>query len=446
MCLRHGDGHPVDGRYRPYQGGYQLQRPAIPNTQGMQGLAVRIYTLPVQANTTRRTLAVLIRLIQRATARPPVFHGRLSETHFNFGPAPANTSATAFLGIHTYEDSPALGHVLVALHGYIDIPHTGTYTFHLAAANGPAMVFFAGADSWKTGTMILARNDHGINHAPSLPNQVHCDFFPIHHRLQTGLYPITLFYFGARKGIAQLKFSIDGPGNIAFFIHAFHRRHRLSLINPFHRYHFQPHTGRTVADTAPADRFNARLVGGAVITHNGLATGATWESAARIAPAGMGVFTSSFSIEDWFSCRGTNGNGQTLFAFSDGTLRNSLIGLINGIGSHITLTFNQNGHSHQLSCSGPRVGALTMLTLTYNAATHNARLYINGRLVNSVVIPHRFHLAHISRQNGIGGLSPVHAASLHGITREFRLYRAPLKSPHIKKDFHDGPGDMINPR
>jgi hypothetical protein len=414
--------------------------------RGVTGLTVRIYSLPVRAKSRHRSLADIMKLIERATVRQPVFHSRLQGSHFNFGPASANTSAPAFLGMHTSKNSPALDHVLVAIHGYIDIPNTGTYTFHLAAANGPAVVFFAGAGSWDTGTMILARNDHGLNHAPSLPNPVHCDFFPIRRHVQTGMYPITLFYFGPRQGKAKLEFSVHGPGNTVFFIHAFHRSHRLSLINPFHRYHFQPHTGRVVEDTAPADRFNARLVGHARITDKGLVTGETWNSAASISHSGMGAFTSSFSMEDWFTRLGAVEHGQTLFAFSDGTLRNSLIGMINGGGSKIAVTFNRNGQSYQLSGPGPRLGALTMLAVSYNAATRNARLYINGRLRNSVVIPHRFHLAHISRQNGVGGLSPVHAGSLHGITREFRLYRAPLRALHIQKDFRDGPDNLINPR
>jgi len=432
----------------------------LQTVNGPAGLLVTVYHRGLDASlASPPTFANLNTVLQYANTNSPDYaflntninNDVLPGHSVNYAGAPDGVTTSQFLGADAAgpaaSDATPLNTTIIDQRGYIYLPVAGTYTFTFNNADDAAAVYIGGNGASGTGTLLLAKNFNGsINGAPGLPSPVHVDIFNVEGVNQTGWYPFELVYFNQYNpsggGNAGLNFTVTGPGQPQFAAYT------VSPPIPLHRYSFLNTDGAgTAFDTAPADARNGVLTGGAAITGGNLTTTGPTGQGARLGADALGFFFGSFSIEQWFTRANNTANFQTLFSFSADTAHYLVAHPARGGSGLLSVDFNNGAGETSLQAPAPAAGVPTMLTVTYDAATNIASLYLNGHFATSHAVTGGYNIAAIATPtfSGINGLSPWGDPSLNGTTDEFRMWREPLTPAQIIQHYVNGPSRITHP-
>ena len=329
-------------------------------------------------------------------------------------------------------DLAPLRTTIIDLSGHINFPKEGTYQFALTGADDAAAVFMGGNGSAGSGTLLqLVNYNDGIASAPGLPNPLHIDIFPVDGVAQTGWYPIEIITYNQYAngaGGAGLNWQVTGPASVQFSANQFIAQTPVPGPNPLHQYTFH---GAGVIDSAPADRSNGALIGGATVAQGNLVTSAASRSqAAQLGD--MNFFTGSFSLGHWFNQTSNAPGDQTLFCFAQDTQNYLIAHPQRGTDGTLSVAFAINGVSTTLQHPLPTLGAPVKLFLTYERTTQQANLYVNDALVDGQVLPSSFNLASVSTAyKNVAGATPWNDPSLDGTTNQFNVYREAIGMQQI---------------
>lgn len=204
-----------------------------------------------------------------------------------------------------------------------------------------------------------------------------------------------------------------------------------------HRYDFETDASDSVGTADGTIVGAVTITGGAAVTDggNGAVNGAWSEENAYVAVDSSAVagISGSFTIETWFNATTNWPKYDTLFAFSDGTQDNYLLGApvrgyspwpsgcaMKGAGSPPPPGWDYGVEGIYLDDNN-----LHQLVLTYDAGTDVFQLYTDGAAATftengSVVVPD-FNLSMLT-QIGLNGGSCYPDPVLTGSTHDFRIY------------------------
>ncbi|BDI33490.1 hypothetical protein CCAX7_55410 [Capsulimonas corticalis] len=207
-----------------------------------------------------------------------------------------------------------------------------------------------------------------------------------------------------------------------------------------HDYEFHGEgSGGSFADTAsaPAITDNGVAVGGAYIPleNNILITNGAVGAGGKL-PQDVfvtGFYTGSFSISEVFAYQNTTTAFQTLFSFSTDTAHYLIAHPFRGDTGKLSVDFNNGGGEVSLQANAPLSNNNVRLTVTYDASTTQATLYVNGVLSAQHAVPGGFNISAIAGPNysGVAGLSPYGDPSLIGYTNSFRIFNTALTASQI---------------
>ena len=198
-----------------------------------------------------------------------------------------------------------------------------------------------------------------------------------------------------------------------------------------HRYDFN--TANDTVGTANGTLLNgATLSGGALITDGGNgATNGAWGGTGQmmtLASSAVGGITNAFTLETWFQCTTGWPKYDSLFAFSDGTTANTLLGVpVMGYGPWPSgFNIAGGGGSNSVTVRGIYLdnNAKHQVLLTYDGT--NFTYYVDGVLANfsgfsATASDPGFNLSSLT-DLGINGGSPWGDPILTGSTYDFRIY------------------------
>ena len=219
-----------------------------------------------------------------------------------------------------------------------------------------------------------------------------------------------------------------------------------------HRYTFT-NTNDTVGTANGTLNGSATLSGGALVTAggNGAVSGG-WGGSGPCMVLSTNVvagLTNAFTIEDWFSCSTGWPKYDSLFAFSDGTTANYLLGnpvmgyspwpsgcnIAGGGGSGVSVwgIYLDSGTKHQV-------------VLTFDGTTFT--WYIDGAVANysgysPTASDPGFNLSTL-KDVGINGGSPWGDPALTGSTYDFRIYGQALTSGQVAVMYGFGSGTNVS--
>ena len=381
-----------------------------------------------------------------------VNEGNDTSTEINLKSA-SNEQTSVFLGNYANslasKDYAPLNRTttIIRQFGFFEIAKEGTYQFNMPQASDGAAVFLGGNGKPGTGNLIIARNGRNtIKNAPGLPNPLNLDFLSPDGTKQLGWYPIEIIYIekGGSSNDAVFKFSISGPDAVNYKSGKVDSTNVATFV-PLHRYSFnKTDLNGTVIDSGVADTVDGKLVGDAVIREGSLMTSGSINGGAQLNISAITrFFHGSFTLEDWFTRNSIIPNKQTLFSLADNDQKR-VVGLIanSSEGAVINIDFS-NGIDPEVTllAPAPAVGKRTLLSVSYDGATNEIDLYINGVKKDSSHIPSGLSIGDFVKQDylGISGLSPFNDPSLNGSVKEFRMYRVALTAQQIAQDFHIGP-------
>ena len=211
-----------------------------------------------------------------------------------------------------------------------------------------------------------------------------------------------------------------------------------------HRYEFNGDTNDSVGSSHGTLVGTASVTGGALVTNggNGAVNGTFSGTGPRMtvdASAVAGI-TGSFTIETWFTCSTGWPKFDTIYAFSDGTTGNYLLGApvrgyspwpsgvaIKGAGGVGDGNFDQAVTGIYLDNN-----ALHQTVLTYDGTTFT--YYIDGVLASgfgpATAVDPGFNLSTLT-SIGVNGGSPWGDPSLTGSTSDFRIYNHALTETQV---------------
>lgn len=212
-----------------------------------------------------------------------------------------------------------------------------------------------------------------------------------------------------------------------------------------HRYDFNS-TSDTVGTANGTLVGTASLSGGALVTAGGNGTvDGIWSGTGprlTLDPSAVSGITGAFTIEDWFTCTTGWPKFDSLYAFSDATTSNYILGAPvrgydpwpSGVG-FIGAGGISRGDVWDIVLSGIYLDtpSLHQTILTYDGTTFS--YYVDGVLANysglaSTAIDTGFNLSTLTAV-GIGGGSPYDDPSLTGSTYDFRIYGQSLTADQI---------------
>ena len=212
-----------------------------------------------------------------------------------------------------------------------------------------------------------------------------------------------------------------------------------------HRYDFNS-TNDTVGTANGTLTGGATLSGGALVTNgkNGGQSG-QWGSSSSpmmvLSPTAVSGLTNAFTLETWFSCSTGWPKYDSLFAFSDGTTANFLMGNpVMGYGPWPS-GFNITGGSGSVNGSVRGIylddSSLHQVLLSFDGT--NFTYYIDGALANysgysATLADPGFNLSTLP-DIGINGGSPWGDPALTGSTYDFRIYGQSLTPAQVATVF-----------
>lgn len=221
-----------------------------------------------------------------------------------------------------------------------------------------------------------------------------------------------------------------------------------------HRYSFTGSVNNVVLDRVFSGGSNANLIGGAAIKTPatvekpfcGLFTSGGAAQGAKLSASAFRQLSGSFTVEQWFTRTDAAADYQTLFSFSKDQLHYLVAHPARGDNGQLSVDFSSGLGETSLNAPAPPPGVQTLLTVTYDAVTDQATLYLDGVQAMSLFIPEGFSLSKIASEadSGINGVSPFKDPSLNGSTSEFRLYQGALTPTQIWQQFQHGP-DKLSP-
>ena len=216
-----------------------------------------------------------------------------------------------------------------------------------------------------------------------------------------------------------------------------------------HQYDFSTGTGNDLVGTANGTVQGGATIGGGALNVNGGNGGVDgiWSGTGprlTLNSSAVSGITGAFTIEDWFTCTTGWPKFDTLYAFSDGSNNNYLLGAPvraedgypSGVGfvgaggltrSQIS-TWDMVLHGIYLDTPG-----VHQTVLTYDGTTFS--YYVDGVLANyngyaATLTDPGFNLSSLL-DIGIGGGSPYDDPSMTGSTYAFRIYGQALTSDQV---------------
>jgi hypothetical protein len=219
-----------------------------------------------------------------------------------------------------------------------------------------------------------------------------------------------------------------------------------------HRYDFTTDASDSVG-TAHGSLFGgATLIGGALTTAGGNgAVNGTWGGTGprlTLDSSAVSGISGAFTIESWFTCTTGWPKFDTLYAFSDGTVNNYLLGApvrgyspwpsgvgIKGAGGAGDGNWDQIVSGIYLDTPG-----IHQTMLTYDGTTF--RYYVDGALadfsgLSATAVDPGFNLSTLT-YIGINGGSPWNDPSLTGSTYDFRIYGQSLTAGQVASVYNLG--------
>jgi len=212
-----------------------------------------------------------------------------------------------------------------------------------------------------------------------------------------------------------------------------------------HRYDFTSNANDSVGTANGAPVNGAAISGGAVVTDGGNgAVNGTWSGTGprvTLDSSAVSGITGAFTIEDWFTCTTGWPKYDTLYAFSDNTVDNYLLGApvrgyspwpsgtaMRGAGGSYNATWDLVLSGIYLDQGGPH-----QTVLTYDGTTFS--YYVDGALANFSGLAATgtdvgFNLSTLT-DIGINGGSPWGDPSLTGSTYDFRIYGQSLNADQV---------------
>lgn len=209
---------------------------------------------------------------------------------------------------------------------------------------------------------------------------------------------------------------------------------------PLHNWNFSNNaiSGGTIPDSgsAASSATAGAIVGGATVSNGQLMTGGVKAQGMSIPVAALSSISGSFSIEDIATSTSTNQGWSTLFNLGS----NKATSIYAHPERQDSLYMSGEFGANQLDyVGGPMpVGTPTMETLTWNAGTNTASLFVNGVLQGSFVLSGGMSLTSITStgtNNGIGGFDPYNDPSFTGGTSDFRIYGSALTPGQVLSDY-----------
>jgi autotransporter-associated beta strand protein len=210
-----------------------------------------------------------------------------------------------------------------------------------------------------------------------------------------------------------------------------------------HRYDFEVDGSDTVGTADGTLVGSATITGGALVTNgnNGAINGQWDVGNARLTldPSAVSGLSGAFAIETWFTCTTGWPKFDTLFAFSDDTTSNYMLGApVRGYdpwpsgvgmqGAGGSLTGDQTVLGQWMDQGGPH-----QMVLTYDGTTFS--LYTDGALADysglpSTLVNPGFNLSTLT-YIGLNGGSPWPDPVLTGSTFDFRIYNSSFGATQV---------------
>jgi hypothetical protein len=219
-----------------------------------------------------------------------------------------------------------------------------------------------------------------------------------------------------------------------------------------HRYDFSTDASDSVGTANGTLIGSATISGGALVTDGGNgAVNGTWSGTGprlTLDPSAVSGISGAFTIESWFTCTTGWPKFDTLYAFSDGTVDNYLLGApvrgyspwpsgvaIKGAGGVGDGNWDQAVLGIYLDNN-----SLHQTVLTYDGTTFS--YYVDGALANFSGLPATatdpgFNLSTLT-SIGLNGGSPWGDPSLTGSTADFRIYGQSLTLDQVASVFNLG--------
>ncbi|HUO08367.1 MAG TPA: LamG-like jellyroll fold domain-containing protein [Phycisphaerae bacterium] len=215
-----------------------------------------------------------------------------------------------------------------------------------------------------------------------------------------------------------------------------------------HRYDFSADGSDSVGSASGTLVGSATVTGGALVTNGGNGTvDGKWGGAGpmmTLDPSAVAGITGAFTIEDWFSATTGWPKYDTLYAFSDTTNANYILGApvrgyspwpsgVGLIGGGGTTRANAGVWDYVLSGIYLDTPGPHQTVLTYDGTTFS--YYVDGALANfsglsATLVDPGFNLSTLTAI-GINGGSPYDDPSLTGSTYDFRIYGGALSADQV---------------
>lgn len=344
-----------------------------------------------------------------------------------------DTATSDFLGPHAnpqaYDGMP-LYSTLLDFRGAVTFDTPGSYTLSLSAADDLAAVYVGGNGTPGSGRLILARNiDGSVASAPGLPNPVSLTL----GGSGPATFPIEVVYYNQDGGgLAQLDFTVRGPGQITY------TAQQISVPDPMHLFEFASTDCQgTVFDTAPSAPSNGVLKGGATVADSRMNTyGTAWNQGACLTGVPLPAASSggSFTLQQRFFVADPSPPTQTLFSFATDANNFLLARAVNQDGNGLVQIDLANRYGAAASLlSTDLICAAALVHLVYDADAQQVSLYLNGRRQGSTATQAAFSLQAVAANlyTGIGGFSVFGDPSLNGSCTQFVVYDAALSHDQI---------------